>query len=631
LVAQVCRSVIGSCRELTRGSIVVLVLVLGAGCGGDAPSGPVTQPEPEPPVTPPPPTTPVISAPARLKAGLEGTATIPTQANATYAWTITGGEIVTGASSTQITFRGESPGEIRLSATATNQAGQTSEPGEATVRSFTTLTVLLSGDVTGSPAAGETEHEAPEAVALSYEPAAGASRVIVESNGVVIPASDEVVMDRHRTLWVYAEPATGETFRDMVVVPADPTIVPYPDFYGKRASVDIRVADPYCGVKRPTVAYPKSYLGEFPLPAPTGTLPAGLGRGVALKDYWAYIIDNPTTNEGCSSSWHAAVEETLRRVKRLGADHVAIYQNAYLLDANSEQLKFDCMNDVGCPSWAQIPDREIRWAAARARDHGLELHLYMQVDVHDLNNSFLPQEPSVEWLGRYFDAYREYILHQGQLAQEAGVSMMQMDWGVWWIDWARPEYKAIFHERMAEIATALRTVYSGTRALGVTTPWHSGDAALMAQTDLLLLELWMIRFNVTEQENANLSVPLLRAKYAQLIRDLAGALGSYNKPTLFRVSAQSHRDYLLHGWVEDGFCSPGCPQQDLKVDFSIQAMSHQAQFEAITAQTSFLAAAVHVNGYWFADNMLPRESFPNMSQSFRNKPAESVVYHWFSR
>lgn len=69
----------------------------------------------------------------------------------------------------------------------------------------------------------------------------------------------------------------------------------------------------------------------------------------------------------------------------------------------------------------------------------------------------------------------------------------------------------------------------------------------------------------------------------------------------------------------------------MDIDFSIQAMSYQAMMEAISAQTVFDVIGVHVIGYWFADNILPDSSFPNLSQSFRNKLAEALMYQWFAR
>jgi hypothetical protein len=612
---------------LARTALLVLLSTALFACSGDSP----TPSQPDPPTPPTPPSTPTISAPTRLMAGEVGTASIGSRPSSTYAWTITGGEILTGAGSTQITFRSTTAGPIHLTATVANEAGQVSDPGEATVTSFTTLTRILSSNVTGSPTAGTTEYDSPDSVAFSYSPTAGAANVTVEVDGVAGAGSGAVTMDQHRTLWVYGNPGTGPTFPEMIVVPTDPTVIPDLAFYAERPAATTRVADPYCGVVSPTVAYPKSYLGEFPMPQLGGaSLAAATQRGVSLKDYWAYINNNPTTNDGCSSSWHAALEETLRRVKALGSDYVAIYQNAYLEDVNAVPLKFDCMGQ-GCPSWAQIPDSEVLRTAERARAHGLDLYLYVQVDVHDLEGGMLPTAPTAEWLDRYFAAYTEYMRHLGSLAEQAGIPLMQVDWGVWWIDWTEPQYKPIYQARLAEVAAEVRKVYSGKLALGVLSPWASDHDALMAQIDVLLLELWGVRFWMNEQHSANPTAAVVRDRTEAMLRDLAGVLGKYGKPTIFRIMAQSQSEFLRTGWIEDGFCSPGCPQRNVKIDFSVQAITYQGQLEAVQNQTAFPTAAVDAMGYWFADVMLPKESFPNLSQSIRNKPAEVIVHRWFRR
>src|SRR2546426_12077223 len=96
--------------------------------------------------------------------------------------------------------------------------------------------------------------------------------------------------------------------------------------------------------------------------------------------------------------------------------------------------------------------------------------------------------------------------------------------------------------------------------------------------------------------------------------------------TLFRS-----RVFLLTGWVEDGFCVSGCAQNAVRTDFSVQAIAYEAMLEAVSTQTAFTTAGVTAGSYWYVDVMLPAQSFPNISQSWRNKPAESILYRWFAR
>lgn len=577
------------------------------------------------------PAMPAVTAPARLKLGLTATASVPTQPGVTYAWTITGGEILSGAGTTQISFRPTAVGLVRLAATASRN-GATSAPGEATTTAFVTLTRILNGDVAGTPAAGVTEYDTPATVAYNYAPTGGAGAAVTEVDGVRAGGSGQVTMDRDHEIYAFGQPAGGASFADMIVVPNDPQKIPGMGFFPARAAGPVTMADPYCATKMPSAAYPKSYLGAHPLPTPAGTLAATTERGVALKDYWAVSIGNPSTNAGCSGDWHAAVTEAMRRAKLIGSDYVAIFQNAYLEDVDAPTLKFNCANgEASCWSWASIPDSEILWAANAARSLGLKLYVYMQVDVHDAKNQRLPTAPTAAFLDRFFTAYKGYMVQQARVAQQGGAAVLQVDWGVWWFDWTKPEYQPIYRQRIAEVSAAVRQVYSGKRAIGTLSLWSSADDALMAQVDLLLLELWTVQFKLTASDHANLGPAVVKQRTEEVIRDFANVVGRYNKPAIFRIMAQSHRDYLKSGWVEDGFCTNGCMQRDVITDFSVQAIAYEGQLQAIKGQSSFPVGAVEGVGYWFADVILPKESFPNLSQSIRGKPAEYLLSRWFAR
>ena len=106
---------------------------------------------------------------------------------------------------------------------------------------------------------------------------------------------------------------------------------------------------------------------------------------------------------------------------------------------------------------------------------------------------------------------------------------------------------------------------------------------------------------------------------------------------MFRLFAQSHRNYYLDGWVEDGFCVPNpsdCPhstQAGLAVDFSVQAIGHEALLEALTAQSKFPVAAVDTTAWFYTDVILGESAWPITSQSDRDKPAEVIDYLWFKK
>lgn len=301
---------------------------------------------------------------------------------------------------------------------------------------------------------------------------------------------------------------------------------------------------------------------------------------------------------------------------RLGADHVGIFRDTYLDDTNAATLQFS--------KWARwsISDSELSWIIAQASAYGRQVHEYRQINVNDSNKVPLPNPPTQAWATKYLDAYIEYIVDRATVAEQNGVEAFQLDWGVYWFDWT--PYQTLFVSKMINAAQQVRSVYSGKILYGTTAPWISGDPTLLNSIAWFIGDQFFA-INVDATENTNLSVSLLKQKYLDLMSALANALGPGRKPMVWQVFAQSHRDYLLTGWIEDGFCVDNCMQQTLQTDFSVQAIQYEAMLEAIAEQTLFDTASVDAKVYWFVDVILPKDSFPNISQSPRNRPAESIL------
>ncbi len=576
---------------------------------------------------------PVITAPAHLTSGATGSASIAAQSHTTYQWTATNGTILTGAQSTSITFSTISPGQLLLSCIVTNAAGDAAAPGTATVLVTPiqrTLTAMTAQGVSGTPQNGILQVDAGTQLAYAYSLSdAGVSNLRVEEDGSLVNASGTIDMSADHWLWAFDEPATGTSFQNMIAVPSDPTLVPLPQFYAAQPSFTVTVADPVCAITADPIAYPRSYLGAFPIPAPQGgPLPFTVKRGVLLKDAWFVGAGNPSMNSSChGGDWHTAVTASMQRIRRLGADHVAIIQNAVLADINATTLSFNCWNGAPCSDLSQIPDSEIAWAAAEALSLGLTPVMYMQVEGTDALGKAYPA-PDSTWLNRWFDAYSTFMVHEATIAEANQILVMEADWGVWWFDWTQAPYEALYQTRMAQVLAAMHAVHHGQLLLGSVAPWASDNAALMAGVDLLLVDLFGISFNASD--NNAITTAQMKQKYAQVITNYANVFSKYNKPAVFRVQAESYRDYLLDGWIEDAFCpAPGCVENTVATDFSVQAISIESQLEAIAAQTAFNTASIDINSYWYVDVIQPNDSYPNLSYSIRNKPAESIVSHWF--
>ncbi len=485
------------------------------------------------------------------------------------------------------------------------------------------LTTILGDGAQGSPLTSALSYAPGAVVPYCYTPSAGHASAMAVLDGSVVPASGSISMNADHVLWAFGNPSRGTPFNGMMTVPSDFTQIPYPEFYQRAPSFSYTVPDPYCATATAVVAYPASYLGEFPLPAiQGGPLPVAVSRGAAVKDYWQYGRTNPSTNAGCSGDMHAAFLNTLQRLRKLGADHVDIYEAAYLVDVNAAQLDFDLTRRI------EISDAELAWIVSTAKGAGLEVHEYMQVSGEDLNHVLLPTPPTRDWASAYLDAYTRFIVNRAVVAQSYGIQAFQLDWdGGYWFDWT--PLRDLFIAKMTAAAQQVRRVYAGKILYGDVAPWISDDVDLMNSIDWFIGNIWGIQFSAAD--NANITVPQLREKYLTLITGLGNKLGAAKRPVVWQLFAQSHRDYLLNGWVEDGFCVSSCAQNAVRTDFSVQAIAYEAMLEAVSTQTEFTTVGVTAVASWYVDVMLPAQSFPNISQSWRNKPAESILYRWFAR
>ena len=166
------------------------------------------------------------------------------------------------------------------------------------------LSSIIGEGAAGSLANGTASFPEGTEVPYAFTPAPGYSSVIVVIDGTVASSSGTITMNANRRLWAFGNPAGGTQFTEMMTVPADFTLIPYPEFYQQRPSFNVAVADPYCPVTSEVVAYPSSYLGSFPLPPVQGApLAPTVSRGAGVKDYWQNGMNNPSGNRGCSGDY----------------------------------------------------------------------------------------------------------------------------------------------------------------------------------------------------------------------------------------------------------------------------------------------------------------------------------------
>ena len=429
-----------------------------------------------------------------------------------------------------------------------------------------------------------------------------------------------------------------KTFEDMLVVPADPSKITYPDFYQQAESTSMTISDPYCLINASETAYPATYLGAYPLPQIKGApLPSEIKRVVAFQDTWiSHPLGNPNINN-CLSFKNAifsligkgvmfeSYEKTLPRVKMLGGDTIAITN--YILFSNFKTASVENENPI-------INDKTLRKIVKTAKSRGVDVLLYLNLGpgVNRVNDP-VGDIPNDEWLATLIDNYAVFLLNQAKIAEETGIKGIMLNH----FDY-NPSIKGhetAYQNKMLELIKKARSIYSGQLILLVDPLWDADLTKISGVLSAVDAYIYTPQTNVLAGVgDKTVSVDNLKRLYLENFKQIGADFRKYNKPFYFRILIQSYKDFLVDGFQETHCIQRGvdpCYQTKLKPDFSVQAIAYEAMMEAIKeAHGKFLnVAAVDTYGYSFTDVLLPQVSLPQMSHSVRNKPAESIIKEWF--
>jgi hypothetical protein len=365
--------------------------------------------------------------------------------------------------------------------------------------------------------------------------------------------------------------------------------------------------DTSCSVPKSTALL--TYTGLYQIPKPNQRLNTNIQRSVGVKDYYAgntclYI-------------------ETLNRLQQLGVDRIWIYN-------------YGPWDDFTKPVWSvsrsdwQIPEKALTAIVAEAKKRNIKVFLAWQFSGYDNKGTFLPvnQNLTSGELQKMLDSHHKNIVDVAKYAQTIGISGIALDWNAYWVPNLN-DHLELYATNMVTIAREIKQNFSGVITYGqIGMPIY--DARIFEVIDEMHLSLTA---TLTQIENANISVALLKDKFIDSINQLSQQLPNTTKPVIWEISIQSRDKYFTEGWIEDGFCVNNCVQNNYVTDFSIQAMGTEAALQAIVSQNKFTTGSVDFHSsYWHTDTVTPgSEGFPNLSQSIRNKPAESIIKYWFSR
>jgi hypothetical protein len=413
-------------------------------------------------------------------------------------------------------------------------------------------------------------------------------------------------------------------------VPSDITQVNYPTSY-QAAPKTLTAIDPYCGVTQGQIVFPASYIGAFPLPPITGApMPASVGLSIEMKDFWLAGLNNPALVMGCMGSIHEAFAATVTRLARLKAGRVSVSSFDFIFDVNAAQPAFDASRE-------QINADELVFIGQTAKAAGLGSIFYMQLTGADDNGVALPSAPTTTWFGNLMDAYTARLLGLAAAAQTGQVDAMSLNWIEYYVDFGNhPDLEAIFVAKMQAALAQMRAIYKG-RIIYIdngTTPLTPGLTSLIQSVDDITVALPTAI--LSSDEDQNVTVALVKGKYMSFIAGVNDRLKGFGKPIVLNSLIQSHRHFLVTGWIEDApfsECDGDCVEKHLSIDFSVQAIAYEGLLEAIAAE---VAAGVTIGfveaNYWYTDQIMAYGGmWPNMAQTTRNKPAEAILRAWFNR
>jgi uncharacterized protein (TIGR03437 family) len=487
------------------------------------------------------------------------------------------------------------------------------------------LTSILGNGAAGNPGTGSNTFRPGEVAPYGYSTASGFAAAHVDLDGPPSPLSGSIAMNSDHWLWAFGQADSGTNFSGFVTAPNDPSIIPYPQFYTNRSSTEIAtITDPFCGVKTPVVAYPSSYLGSFQMPTLSGApLPDQVLRGVAILDIWDCCVSNPALNIGCSGDMHAAFEETLARAKLLGADHVSVTTYPSVIDAKAATPVLDVANQ-------QISSSELAFITSAAASAGLDIWLVVNIPSGDENGVPLSQTPNQQWFSGFLDQYSQYIALEAKMAQTDGVKTIMLGWRDYYLDVTN--YVDAYVSKMTAALSQIRAAFDGKVIfydveLGYADYSNPGmAAALYNGADAIMVDFVP---SLAQSMAPNLSVPLLRGVFKDLITQTNGRLSMFQPKPLVAVGyIVSNQWSLVNGPVDETWDCGNCAS--LSPDFSVQAIGYEALFEALN-ESGLPLLSFETYGYWPTDVMLPQATFPAVGRTVRNKPAEAVIRGWFRK
>jgi hypothetical protein len=390
------------------------------------------------------------------------------------------------------------------------------------------------------------------------------------------------------------------------------------------------------------VTSPTAYKGDFAIPTSNLKLNNSIIRSMDLKDldpWWS----RPSTNKCANKELYLqnVFIEHLNRMQKLGVEQIWVYN-------------YGVWDDFSKPVWSIaesdyiIPTNTLKVIVQEAQKRNIKVFMNWQMHNSDKVSAWNSLDPDATWsydklskenLLKIMDSYRILIASHAKFAQSIGISGMAVDLGVFNppVLQSNREFREIYVTKMVNIIDDIRAVFKGTLVYG---QYDSIiDERIISKIDRVRVMLWLGGQTPMHQLSVD-SFKKDTTKYIEwfYLKYSLALNGKYqNLPVEWLIYAQGTQEfYSSNGYLEDSFCLNPCVQHQLKTDFSIQAIAIEGALQAISAQPFFTSGAVSISNYWHTDDLTPtiingNTTFPNISSSIRNKPAEAIVKMWYTK
>jgi hypothetical protein len=383
------------------------------------------------------------------------------------------------------------------------------------------------------------------------------------------------------------------------------------------------------------IQVPTLYAGSYTVPVVTNKLPSSIARGMDLKDldaWWSKPSSVLCTDK--STYLKNVYVEDLNRLQQLGVERVTVYNYADW-DNVANSLMTISKNNYA------IPDSTLKIIVDEATKRGIKVYLVWQGSYGDKINGYINQELITPvQLMQLMDSHKANIVAQAVYAQRIGIAGIDAELQNFTPTVLKtdPVLNELYVTKTAEIIDAIRAVYNGKIFYGAQ---YSPviDSRIISKIDEYVYLMWLGSYPAgqafTTASEVIVIANQISAEKARIETAMNGV--AFNKPIVWDIYAQSTSEFYNGGYVEDSYCNGACPI--VVTDFSKQAIAIDAALQVISTQQLFTTASVTVSNYWNRDEIAPTQvgdmstnmSFPNISSSIRNKPAELIIKNWYSK